>query len=221
MIKTIQSKGGTCLNDSFVTNVKKEDDIFCVETKDKKYKCRKVIFSVKGCQLKQFKLLKPVHKYCNYVHNSELFRIYAKYPVRKSGPWFANLRRTTTNSFLRQIIPINYETGLIMISYTDGKDVSAYKDKNGKLLKENKIKDKIQKELHLLFETKIPEPIYFKLHYWTVGAHHWKPGADSATISKKILTPMKNVFICGEAFSTKQAWIEGALETSHQIINKL
>lgn len=26
-------------------------------------------------------------------------------------------------------------------------------------------------------------------------------------ISKEILNPMKNLFICGEAFSQKQAWV--------------
>ena len=44
-------------------------------------------------------------------------------------------------------------------------------------------------------------------HYWKVGAHHWKLGYDTDKISKEILNPMKNLFICGEAFSQKQAWV--------------
>ena len=62
------------------------------------------------------------------------------------------------------------------------------------------------------------KPIYFKTHYWKVGAHHWKPGYDSDIITGIMLNPLNNVYICGEAFSTKQAWMEGALETSEKVI---
>ena len=73
-------------------------------------------------------------------------------------------------------------------------------------------------ELKILFPNKnIPMPIYFKTHYWTVGAHHWKPGYNSNYISKKILNPLKNIYICGESFSQKQAWIEGGLETANEV----
>ena len=79
--------------------------------------------------MSKFSILSPIHKHLDCVHNSELLRIYAKYPIRQSGCWFSNLRRMTTNSFLRQIIPIDYQDGLIMISYTDGKDTKIFKDK--------------------------------------------------------------------------------------------
>jgi len=150
-----------------------------------------------------------------------LLRIYAKYPLRQNGAWFDNLRRMTTNSFLRQIIPINREDGLIMVSYTDGKDVEPFKVKKDKLIKETKIKDKIHKELNRLFGGKVPQPTYFKIHYWSVGAHHWKPDYNSDKISSLILNPSNNIYICGEAFSQKQAWVEGALETSEIIIDKI
>tara|TARA_Y100000389_G_scaffold204442_1_gene256992 strand:- start:17659 stop:18873 length:1215 start_codon:yes stop_codon:yes gene_type:complete len=220
MIEEIKKQGGICKTDSFVKDVKKEDKHFLVKTQGETYKCKKVVFAIKAHQLKSFKLLSPVHKYIESVHDSELLRIYAKYPVRKNGPWFSKLRRMTTNSFLRQIIPIDYSTGLIMISYTDGEDISVYKDKKDKLLKETKIKQLIQTELSKIFKhINIPQPTYFKTHYWNIGAHHWKPNYDSNVISKKMLNPMKNIYICGESFSKKQAWIEGALETSMQVIN--
>ena len=72
-----------------------------------------------------------------------------------------------------------------------------------------------------MFQANIPQPIYFKVHYWAVGAQHWKPGFDSDAISKEVLNPMKNVFVCGEAFSKKQAWVEGALETSELVLKKI
>lgn len=221
MIEKAKNNGCLCKNNSFVTNVKKNDKIFEVSTNNNTYTCSNVIFAIKGEQLKNFNILKSIHKYTNCVHNSELLRIYAKYPLRQNGVWFDNLRRMTTNSFLRQIIPINYNDGLIMISYTDGKDVEAFKIKKDKLMKEAKIKDKIHKELNILFGGKVPQPTYFKIHYWTVGAHHWKPNCDSDNISSLMLNPIDNIYICGEAFSQKQAWIEGALETSESVVQKI
>ena len=51
----------------------------------------------------------------------------------------------------------------------------------------------------------------------------WKIGVDMNETYKKILQPDKdkNIFICGEAFSKKQCWIEGALETCYDVITKL
>lgn len=222
MIKEAESNGCIAVLKSFVSQVRKNDEGFEVKTKDNKvYYGNNIVFAVKGEQLKYFPLLKSIHEHTKAIYNAELLRIYARYPCRQSGFWFDGMRRMTTNSFLRQIIPINYQSGLIMISYTDGKDVAAFKDKRGKLLSELKIKTKIQTELNELFQSNIPQPIYFKVHYWAVGAHHWKPGFDSDAISKEVLNPMKNVFVCGEAFSKKQAWVEGALETSELVLKKI
>jgi len=224
MIEEAINNGCECRNKCFVTDVEKcgtGKNLFKVKTNVDDFYCSDVVFAIKGSQLRNFEILKDIHEYIESVHQSKLLRIYAKYPVRQNGVWFNNLRRTTTNSFIRQIIPINYESGLIMVSYTDGEDTSHFTNKHGKLLAETKIKEKIQTELNVLFKEQVPQPTYFKTHYWSVGAHHWKPGYDSDVISKKMLNPLKNVFICGEAFSQKQAWIEGALETSENVIDKL
>ena len=214
----VENNGGICKNNTNVKNIKKNNiNIFEIETNNTNYYCNRVIFAIKGHQLGKFRLLQPIHRYIQSVYNAELLRIYAKYPIRKNGPWFSNIKRLTTNSFLRQIIPIDYSTGLIMISYTDGRDIKVYKDKYGKLLSETIILNIIHKELNKLFNN-VPKPIYFKTHYWKVGAHHWKPGYDSDIITGIMLNPLNNVYICGEAFSTKQAWMEGALETSEKVI---
>jgi len=36
-----------------------------------------------------------------------------------------------------------------------------------------------------------------------------------------MINPIDNIYICGEAFSKKQAWIEGALETSESVIKSI
>lgn len=221
MIDDAKDNGCKCKLKSFVSDVEKKGNNFVISADSSKYYGHNVIFAIKGGQLNTFKILSPIHKHLDCVHNSELLRIYAKYPIRQDGSWFNNLRRMTTNSFLRQIIPIDYQDGLIMISYTDGKDTDVFKGKNGKMLKDEKIRDIIQRELNLLFGGRVPQPTYFKTHYWTVGAHHWKPNCDSDKISSIMINPIKDIYICGEVFSQKQAWIEGALETSEIVVKKI
>ena len=64
----------------------------------------------------------------------------------------------------------------------------------------------------------IPKPVYFNTHLWTLGCHHWKAKCDSNVIISKISNPIPNIYIVGEAFSQKQAWMEGALESVNNIL---
>lgn len=215
-----------------VNNIKKGDNIFeiiCINQKTNKnysFNSKKIILAVKSEQLRQFKLLKPVFPYLKCLYNAPLLRIYAKYPINKTTKkaWFCDLPRLTTNSFLRHIIPIDANSGLIMISYTDGSDTNVFlKDKTSQKLKnEETIKNMIQDELKLILpKYNIPQPTYFKTHMWNVGAHHWKPNCNSKEIQNEIKNPLKDVYIIGEAFSQKQAWAEGSLESVESIIGKL
>ena len=40
-------------------------------------------------------------------------------------------------------------------------------------------------------------------------------------IYNEVKNPLKDLYIIGEAFSQKQAWVEGSLETVENIIDKL
>ena len=188
-------------------------------------KCRNVVFCLKAKQLRIFDVLGPIKQHINKVYNASLLRIYAQFPNGKNGKvWFHDMSRITTNSLLRQIIPISQENGTIMISYTDGEDINPFYDnkRQRKLKSDSKIYSMIKKELNILFpECNIPKPTYFKCHLWHVGAHHWKPGVNSDIISNKMLNPINNVYILGEAFSQKQAWIEGGLDTVNKVLYKL
>lgn len=212
-----------------VDNIKKGDNIFEIigtnikSNKNYIFNSKKIIIAVKSEQLRQFKLLKPVFPYLKCLYNAPLLRIYAKYPIDKNTKkaWFCDLPRLTTNSFLRHIIPIDPNSGLIMISYTDGSDTNIFlQDKTRQKLKDDDvIKNMIQDELKIILPNyNVPQPTYFKTHLWHVGAHHWKPKCNSEKIYNQIKNPLKNVYIIGEAFSQKQAWVEGALETVETMI---
>jgi hypothetical protein len=195
-----------------VKNVREEDGIFHID----QYSCKHIIFAIPPNNLKQITFLKPIFPLLKSLHTNRLIRMYAIYPNK----WFEGLTVMTTNSFIRHMIPINSKTGLIMISYVEGKDADVYLDKKG-ILHDN-VLPKIQAELKLLFPDKeIEEPTYFQPIVWDIGDHAWKPGFNSDKIAKELLNPMRHVYICGEAISHSQSWMEGALETSTQVLDIL
>jgi len=214
------------LNKTRVTHVKKKDSYYEVTTNiSRTFHSKKVIFALKALQLKSFPLLKSIYPYLSFIYSAPLLRIYAKYPKNKEGKvWFDSMPKIITNSILRQLIPIDPQSGLIMISYTDGHDIYPFwENKKTKTLKSNEqISQMIEDELSVLFpDIRIPKPSYFKCHMWDIGCHHWKPGCDSKQLSENIKNPLPNIYVVGEAFSQKQAWVEGALETVKQIIDEL
>lgn len=55
------------------------------------------------------------------------------------------------------------------------------------------------------------------------GWNSWNIGVDSRKVKLEILQPDKNapVYICGEAYSDAQGWVEGALQTADLMLAKL
>jgi hypothetical protein len=154
----------------------------------------------------------------NYVTMEPLVRIYAVFPTKNKKSWFSDLPKIVTSSHLRFVIPINPENGSIMISYTDGKDARYWI----KLLKE-KGKDAVQNEIMKLvrseFGNDIPDPVDFHVYPWYDGCSYWLPGSYNPKIeSENSHIINDNLFQCGESWSLRQAWIEGALEHSHSLL---
>ena len=136
-----------------------------------------------------------------------LCRVFARFDKGINGEvWFNGMRKITTNNILRYIIPLNYENGLVMISYTDGRYADMWNDIPLKDLTNN-----IMIHLRKLFpEKEIPEPLWIKRYYWKEGMHYWKPGKRQ-TVTRAI---GNNISICGEIVSdNNHGWIEGALDS--------
>ena len=72
-----------------------------------------------------------------------------------------------------------------------------------------------------VFNIAVPQSIYVKMHYWSMGVAAWKKNVDSEYISQKILNLIPNFYICGENYSNYQAWCEGSLQTSQEVINRI
>ena len=129
------------------------------------YTYENLILTIPHKELKQISILNELD-ILNAVEEVPLLRIYAKYPLDDDGNiWFKNIKRTITNNYIRHIIPIDYEKGLIMISYVD----SEYADMwNDSVISNNKqVIDRLHKEIKNLFKIEPPEPEYIKYYYWS------------------------------------------------------
>jgi lysine 2-monooxygenase len=68
----------------------------------------------------------------------------------------------------------------------------------------------------------IPEAAEAVAKFWPAAWHMWRPGARSWRNAPTMRGPHFNlpVYVCGEAFSTKQGWAEGALESAESLMRE-
>jgi monoamine oxidase len=93
---------------------------------------------------------------------------------------------------------------------------------------EDAVLARIQNQLAQAAGKTAPTPIALVLKHWSdrpyhTGWHAWNVGARSWEIREKLVRPFlhANLFICGEAFSSEQGWIEGALKSAERVLEKM
>ncbi len=87
--------------------------------------------------------------------------------------------------------------------------------------------DAAVKQLAELHGVDVPAPYTALYHDWSAdpyggGWHEWQAGFKYIDVIPKMLQPVQgeNVFICGEAYSTDQGWVEGSLATAETMLQK-
>ncbi len=92
------------------------------------------------------------------------------------------------------------------------------------------ILDAAANELRAVFPSiaSIPAPVGSAFKHWGAdplecGWHYWRAGADSVQVIADIAQPSPDLelYVCGEAYSRWQAWVEGALETAATVVERL
>ena len=81
-------------------------------------------------------------------------------------------------------------------------------------------------ELHIhpmtaLTEINLKNPDFTSINLWNPGIHIWTPGFDfkNKKNRKKIINPLDNMYICNEAISIRQTWIESSLLTANELLD--
>jgi cytochrome b involved in lipid metabolism/protoporphyrinogen oxidase len=193
-------------------------------SKNVSYKTDNLILALDKTPLLSLPYLKSFKPTLDSVKNITLVRIYAVYPKdpKTKKVWFHDIGKVTTDMEIKYIIPYNPNEGLIMISYTDQR-LAEFWDKLANQGQE-KLEQELIKQLKKLFpKKKIPKTTYLKAHTWYNGVHLWKKGFEALPLSTKIIQPFEkeSLYICGEAYSQRQGWVEGALESSEEVLKRI
>lgn len=80
------------------------------------------------------------------------------------------------------------------------------------------------KQLHPSLSERIPPPTVAIGKEWRIGWHTWKAGIEAEKAIKGMMRPFgsdTDLFVCGEAFSPEQGWIEGALKSAELVLQEL
>ena len=196
-----------------VKDIQRAGDLYHVKTPKKTYECDRVILALPVDALRHLPCMSGFDT-LRHLKMEPLTRIYAQ----TVGPWTLTPNRLITDSPIRYIIPVSPDKGLVMISYMESQDTERWRGlKGGKLLAA------LEMELARLFpESTQPKFRWARAYEWGGGCTYWLPGSyDPATESKKALRPFPRFHLCGESFSLRQAWVEGALEHAAELLTML
>jgi monoamine oxidase len=179
------------------------------------YTARKCICALPKLALQKIPLFASCKKQMKCVGVKSLCRMYAKFSAHDT--WVRHIPKTTTNNDNRYIIPIDREKGLVMIAYTDSVFAKRWVAKP-----QSQVIPAIRENIYQTFGFRISEPTFFRAFYWETGTAFWKPKCDSRIVAEKMIEPFGNgLFVCGENFSQTQGWMEGALETSIAVLQRI
>jgi len=85
----------------------------------------------------------------------------------------------------------------------------------------------VHREAQLVIGGTAIEPLAARFQDWTVdpyggGWHYFALGHDGALDGEAILKPLadRNLYICGEAYSFAQGWVEGAIERAETVLQR-
>lgn len=216
-----KSKKVKIMKNTFLKDLQDKKIKVKIDEKEDILRGMKIVSAIPYLDLRKMEIFKG----CDFLHSVKpipLIRIYAKYPLDKSGkPWFHNLNRTITDNYIRHIIPISVENGIIMISYTDFYTAEMWN--NWYQLGEKVLTEKLHDEIYKLFKIKPPKPEKYIVYFWRAGVHMWRTKFPMDETYKKLLKPFddKEIYLCNESFSKHQCWIEGSLGMVSDILGKL
>lgn len=178
-------------------------------------KCKKLILALDQWSLLQLPQLSDIYYLLNTVKSTPLTKIYALFE-NKPISWFSGINKITTNIPLRMFIPIDESKGFCLLSYSDGYFAKYWQQLSIK----NNLLDQLMISIKKLFNDRdIKEPIFIDKIHWYNGAHLWPVNVDSNYVYHQIIKPYinKEIYICNEAYSNYQGWIQGSLDMAERV----
>lgn len=164
-----------------------------------KYSCNKIIIGVTINCLK--KLLD--NKIYQEIQSQNFIKVFAKSEDLRINNY------TVVKSPIRKILP--HKQDVYTIAYSDNQDA---------LNLENKKTEYFEKTLTSEFNRDI-NLTNVKKFFWEEGTHFYKPLSEDFSSRKEFIKsaqhPQDNIWVIGEMVALKQGWVNGALESVHNI----
>lgn len=127
-------------------------------------------------------------------------------------------KKTMTSGLLAQTIPGDYGNGWFQASYSAGQTAHFW----NRVALQGTLVPTLEKELG----KKLSDA---KAHHWPHAVHFWRPAfgirKSVRDLVRRCVVPhpvaLPGFFWCGEAFSSVQGWVEGALQTTDMVLRRL
>ena len=183
---------------------------------DGTYICKNVIIATTVSTLKK---LLPMHRQIyKQIESQPFMRIYGKFG-KDSAEIMAKATQDTSvivNNQVKRIIPINPDSGIYMVVYSDNSNAEYMKDHVQCNDHESRewLCRKLEQALSLPLDTLKMTAI--KKYYWHEGTHYYIPFASNNTYETwitKAKNPEPEIYVVGEMISRDQGWVEGALQS--------
>lgn len=183
---------------------------------DGTYMCKNVIIATTVSTLRK---LLPMHRQIyKQIESQPFMRIYGKFGKESSEIMAKATQQTSVivNNQVKRIIPINPDSGIYMVVYSDNSNAEYMKthvqgnDPKSRDWLCRKLEQALQLSLDTLKMTAI------KKYYWHEGTHYYIPfgGSESyETWITKAKNPEPGIYVVGEMISRDQGWVEGALQS--------
>lgn len=157
------------------------------------------------------------------IHGQPFLRLYAKFD-RKSAELLKKYisAYTIVPGPLQKIIPIDSYKGIYMIAYSDNENAVLLKEHLKNTIENRNLYEKLVEE-SLGMPKESLKILAIKDFYWPIGTHYYEPLHGFKTREEfiyKAQHPVNGMLVIGEAVSSYQGWVEGALESVEAVIEK-
>ena len=164
-----------------------------------------------------------LEKLYKQIHGQQFLRLYAKFDKQSNEIMKSYVKHyTVVPGPLQKLIPMDTEKGVYMIAYSDNKNASSLKNNLKNNAENRNIYEKLV-EQSLGIPSNSLKIIGIKDFYFEDGTHYFEPlkGFNSRKeFLHAVQHPFPGVLVVGEAVSDYQGWVEGALKSVKNVINK-
>jgi hypothetical protein len=103
------------------------------------------------------------------------------------------------------------------------KTINGMRTKSPHLLARRRMVEKVHLMLEEIHGREIPHPVLGMAQDWDAGWHTWIVGSRpwEEPCRHERVQPLDHLYLCGEAYSPEQGWIEGALKSAEQVLEKM